>query len=162
MQTFLPYADYHLSARVLDNKRLGKQRVECKQILIALIEGRGWIHHPATKMWKGHLAALVDYTVAICNTWIAKGFDDSILDWLIEYGLLNEEWISDSEFVLSYGEKIPPEDISAGTPWFVGYEPFHLSHRSNLLQKNLKFYRPHFPDDPDNLDYIWPTYVKRD
>jgi len=28
MQTFLPYADFKLSTRVLDYKRLGKQRVE--------------------------------------------------------------------------------------------------------------------------------------
>ena len=28
MQTFLPYANYTKSAQVLDDKRLGKQRVE--------------------------------------------------------------------------------------------------------------------------------------
>lgn len=33
MQTFLPYPDFALSAKVLDNKRLGKQRLEAKQIL---------------------------------------------------------------------------------------------------------------------------------
>ncbi|MFN7881952.1 MAG: pyrimidine dimer DNA glycosylase/endonuclease V, partial [bacterium] len=33
MQTFLPSPSFAESARILDNKRLGKQRVECKQIL---------------------------------------------------------------------------------------------------------------------------------
>lgn len=33
MQTFLPYANFEASAKVLDYKRLGKQRVEAKQIL---------------------------------------------------------------------------------------------------------------------------------
>ncbi|MDQ1681515.1 MAG: hypothetical protein QOH99_56, partial [Frankiaceae bacterium] len=35
MQTFLPYADFGASARVLDDRRLGKQRVETLQILRA-------------------------------------------------------------------------------------------------------------------------------
>ena len=33
MQTFLPYADFAQSAKVLDMKRLGKQRVEVLQLL---------------------------------------------------------------------------------------------------------------------------------
>ena len=36
MQTFLPYADLRDSVVCLDNKRLGKQRVECLQILNVL------------------------------------------------------------------------------------------------------------------------------
>ena len=35
MQTFLPVADYTETARLLDNPRLGKQRVECLQVLRA-------------------------------------------------------------------------------------------------------------------------------
>ena len=35
MQTFLPYPDFARSARCLDNRRLGKQRVESYQILRA-------------------------------------------------------------------------------------------------------------------------------
>jgi hypothetical protein len=36
MQTFLPYSDITESMRVLDNKRLGKQRVETYQIISAI------------------------------------------------------------------------------------------------------------------------------
>lgn len=36
MQTFLPYKSFEQSAACLDNKRLGKQRVEVLQILKAL------------------------------------------------------------------------------------------------------------------------------
>ena len=50
MQTFLPYPDYYQSARCLDNKRLGKQRVEALQIH-NIVSGKrttgGWINHPA-------------------------------------------------------------------------------------------------------------------
>lgn len=44
MQTFLPYPNFAASARVLDNRRLGKQRVECVQILKAIQPGyaTGW------------------------------------------------------------------------------------------------------------------------
>ena len=33
MQTFLPYSNFYKSAKVLDQKRLGKQRVEVLQLL---------------------------------------------------------------------------------------------------------------------------------
>ena len=36
MQTFLPYSDFRDSFSVLDNKRLGKQRVEAYQIISAI------------------------------------------------------------------------------------------------------------------------------
>ena len=52
MQTFLPYADMRRSAQVLDPRRLGKQRVECLQVLRGpTVEGYGWRHHPAVRMW---------------------------------------------------------------------------------------------------------------
>ena len=37
MQTFLPYSDINESLRVLDDKRLGKQRVESLQIINAIM-----------------------------------------------------------------------------------------------------------------------------
>ena len=36
MQTFLPYADFERSAKSLDYKRLGKQRVEAMQLIKAI------------------------------------------------------------------------------------------------------------------------------
>src|SRR4051794_10899397 len=55
VQTFLPYADFDASAAVLDDRRLGKQRVETMQVLRALVfpSYRGWKNHPATRMWRG-------------------------------------------------------------------------------------------------------------
>ena len=50
MQTFLPYADFVKTAKCLDYRRLGKQRIEAFQIL-NILEGKttkaGWKHHPA-------------------------------------------------------------------------------------------------------------------
>ncbi|MCM3554595.1 hypothetical protein M3697_05675 [Janibacter melonis] len=58
MQTFLPYADLAATAEVLDRERLGKQRVECIQVVRALVvPGDGWRHHPAATMWRGWRAS---------------------------------------------------------------------------------------------------------
>ena len=62
MQTFLPYSSFTQTASTLGNKRLGKQRVEAKQIYLALTqEEYGWKTHPAVLMWKGYEQALAFY-----------------------------------------------------------------------------------------------------
>ena len=81
MQTFLPWPDFATSAKALDMRRLGKQRVETLQILKALTdENYGWQHHPATKMWRGYEVGLVNYGVAICAEWITRGYKDTCLE----------------------------------------------------------------------------------
>ena len=66
MHTFLPCPGFADSARMLDARRLGKQRVETIQVLRALtVAGYGWRHHPAAAMWAGpvfhrsHQSALI-------------------------------------------------------------------------------------------------------
>ncbi|HEY9473227.1 MAG TPA: MSMEG_6728 family protein, partial [Mycobacteriales bacterium] len=62
MQTFLPYPGFTDCAGVLDQRRLGKQRVEALQVLRGLtVPDYGWRHHPAVKMWAGYEEALVRY-----------------------------------------------------------------------------------------------------
>ena len=65
MQTFLPYSDFEKTARCLDNKRLGKQRVETLQIL-----NDSWPNHPATKMWRNYKGCLAEYGLIICEEWL--------------------------------------------------------------------------------------------
>ena len=140
MQTFLPYADFAESARVLDRQRLGKQRVETLQIVKALVTGQGWVNHPATKMWRNHLSALVSYQRAVCFEWTNnRGYKDTCLDKTIDL----VKWLG-SDFDL------PP---------FVGDEAFHASHRSNLLRKNPEWYGQFGWSEPDNLEYVWPSSV---
>jgi hypothetical protein len=142
VQTFLPYPSFAESARVLDLPRLGKQRVETFQLLRAnTVPGYGWRHHPAAKMWAGHLPALVAYGLAMTDAWIAEGRADTVREKILAFapevdGLAQEE---------------------LDLPWWVGDEAFHLSHRSNLLRKDPGHYRPLFGDIPDDLPYIWPS-----
>lgn len=87
MQTFLPYADFTKSARVLDQRRLGKQRVEVLQVLHALDRRRppsSWRRHPVVVMWFGYPFALCHYGQAICTEWISRGYRDACLDQVNE------------------------------------------------------------------------------
>ena len=148
MQTFLPYADFARSAEALDRKRLGKQRVECIQVLRGLTRpGYGWRHHPAVKMWRGHEEALGRYAYTCCETWVRLGFGDTcaatIADDLSEAGV--------------HQVRTQPQLAEAGAlpPW-LGDEAFHRSHQSSLLRKDPDHYGPLFPGVPDDLEYVWP------
>ena len=86
MQTFLPYESFRESAKVLDWRRLGKQRVEGMQIINA-IEGKkrkdgkpykGWINHPATVMWRPYVNALKHYTNIIITEWVDRGYNNNM------------------------------------------------------------------------------------
>src|SRR5919112_4240448 len=84
VQTFLPFADFAASARVLDQRRLGKQRVEALQVVRGLtVPGYGWRHHPAVKMWAGKLEALVRYGLTMCREWTERGGADTVAATLI-------------------------------------------------------------------------------
>src|SRR5690348_15455713 len=78
VQTFLHYPGFTASARALDGKRLGKQRVETIQVLRGLTRaGYGWRHHPAVKMWRGYEEALVRYGLDMCAAWSGTGRADT-------------------------------------------------------------------------------------
>lgn len=135
MQTFLPYASFVQSARVLDNQRLGKQRVECLQLLNALTgKSSGWINHPAAKMWRGWEYNLMLYGEAICTEWKNRGFKDTCLEKLGCFGI---------------------EKTTNSPPW-LGDLDLHASHRSNLLRKNPTHYGQFGWNEPDDLPYVWP------
>lgn len=138
MQTFLPYPDFERTAKVLDYRRLGKQRIEAKQILQLLIGERdnNWKHHPAVKMWAGHEAALVEYAIAICQEWRQRGYIDNQLDVFRDYQ-----------------KKLGPVKYP---PW-MGSQSFHLSHRQALMFKNSEHYKKYFRKVTPKLDYIWPV-----
>lgn len=137
MQTFLPYPSFVESAKVLDMKRLGKQRVECKQILLALKGiSKGWANHPATKMWRGYESSLAEYGMCICEEWLSRGYKDSLLP-------VFEQWLARGHHPFK-------------PPWF-GDEEFHRSHRSNLLRKMPEHYGQFWPDERNDLPYVWPV-----
>lgn len=131
MNTFLPYADFTRSAKCLDDRRLGKQRVEAMQILNALHRGDGgWIHHPAVLMWRGYEDALRLYMNACIMEWISRGFVNRMLLAEVELPVTMPPWLGDRRF--------------------------HRSHRSSLLRKDPSFYGRYGWKVRPDLPYFWP------
>jgi hypothetical protein len=144
VQTFLPYPDDRASAAVLDDRRLGKQRVEVLQVLRALtFVGYGWQNHPAVRMWRGFVPALVAYGAAVCDEWAARGRADAVKETVLAFTGGAEP---DRDLLVARGQ-VPP---------WLGVEAVHVSHRSALVRKDPGHYRRWFPDVPDDLPYVWP------
>ncbi len=136
MQTFLPYESFRESAKVLDWRRLGKQRVEGMQIINA-IEGKkrkdgkpykGWLNHPCTVMWRPYLPALKHYTNIIIMEWMRRGYNNN-MDLYDINNMVKPHWI--------------------------GKEELHSSHRANLLRKDYEYYSQfNWTEDPTS-PYVW-------
>lgn len=115
MQTFLPYEDFKESARVLDGKRLLKQRVEVFQILNVLVnKKKAWSNHPAVLQWEGHENALCLYGKCICLESRDRGYKDTLYDKFFEF----------EDATKSYN--MPP---------WLGDPEIHDSHKSRLKFK---------------------------
>jgi len=138
VQTFVPELTFADSARVLDGKRLNKQRFECLQMLKALVYTKaGWKRHAAVQMWVGYVPALVAYSVAISEECERRGYADRTGN-------------RDRLKLFCHGwrrHELPG--------WWGG--PIHESHRSRLVQKAPDHYLRYWPDVDPTLEYYWPT-----
>lgn len=132
MQTFLPLPSFHASASVLDDKRLGKQRVEAFQILKTLTTGRkAWSNHPAVRMWRGYEDALTCYMNVMIGEWVRRGFRNTM----------------------------KPETVATPAPlppWF-GRPAFHAAHRAALLAKDPVHYGRFGWTERLEIAYVWPV-----
>ena len=162
MQSFMPSTEsFESCARYLDNRRLNKNALEGWQILMTLLEldpqgnhrtPKGWVNHPAVRMWRGHEMALYLYIQAMVDEWIRRGYKSTIgekakstIKVAMSEGLLggaastNPVWISDMEL----------------------FKKIASSHRLALLNKDYEWYSQFgWPEDtgkrPENYDYVWP------
>ncbi|MFG2055459.1 MSMEG_6728 family protein [Micromonospora sp. NPDC048930] len=150
MQTFLPYPDFLASARVLDQQRLGKQRVETIQVLRGLTRpDYGWRNHPAVKMWAGYEEALTRYGLDMCAVWSEPGRADTCAATLVtDLAAACGVTVVRSQAELAEAGELPP---------WLGREDVHRSHRSSLLRKNPGHYGSWFRDVPPDLEYVWPA-----
>lgn len=173
MQVFVPHDTYEESVRVLDNRRLGKQRVETYQIinvLLGISPGKhlvrmtktgkpvyewdgtfgpkapgAWRNHPAVLAWRPNLGALMLYQEATVAEWTARGHADTCLE--------------KTEAALNYG--IEPGCLNYDRPWWWGREDVHSSHRSRLLAKDPEWYSQFGWTDPVGLEYVWPHELEK-
>lgn len=142
MQTFLPYSDFDKSAKCLDYRRLGKMRIEARQVL-DIITGRAepnkngkvaWEHHPAVSMWRGYPEALAAYMNACIREWKKRGYVNNM-------------------------ELIEVQPNYKKPPW-IGSRKFHRSHKEALLFKAPEYYKKFRWKVEAKYDYVWPTGKK--
>lgn len=145
---------------MLDNQRLNKQALEGWQILMTLLEldpagnhrvPKGWVNHPAVKMWRGYESALTNYIVEMVIEWKRRGYKSTIADKAltthdraVELGLLWEN--GNAELPHWMNESI--------------YDDLASSHRVALLTKKYDWYSQFgWEEDngvaPTHYDYIW-------
>jgi hypothetical protein len=176
MQTFLPYPNFAQSAACLDNKRLGKQRVEVLKILNALAKGpqhcpvcltgpidQRVCYHPelAAKKLHGHaIKTTAWYNHPATQMWL--GYTDR----LVAYGMIIcDEWIKRG-FKDTCRDKIQamllkaPTSHIGQTPTWLGREDFHSAHKAALLAKDYSHYKTFGWTETPALNYIWPGQNK--
>jgi len=162
MQTFLPVAtdDFSEVAVLLDNKRLNKQALEGWQIMLTLLEldpagnhrqPKGWVNHPAVRMWHGYESSLCNYVVEMVVEWKRRGYQSTIADKALntydralELGLLYETGSADLPHWMS-------DPI---------YDDLASSHRTALLSKDYGWYSQYnWAEDtgerPEVYEYVW-------
>jgi len=170
MQTFLPYPNFVVSVMSLDYRRLGKQRVETRQIQTAIETVRkltsfdrivekgqwqelcsqaavnqgmrkvGWASHPCTEMWCNNTLALMLYGDCCIREWVRRGYNNNMPL------MLSREYTD-----------VTPDMRKAVMPDWLGNENFHASHRSNLIRKDPEYYSDMGWEEGPELEYVWPV-----
>lgn len=155
-------------AKNLDDRRLGKQRVEAKQLIDLLIKKQNgetkiaWENHPAALMWIGHIDALKIYYNYMVREWISRGFINNM-----ELYSINEEHTLIRSYIDNTGKThlLPTENKGVVFPWWFIWMPFVCSHRAALIRKDTSYFTK-FKDN--NIEYflkrgyVWPDRIKSD
>lgn len=162
MQTFVPLiSSFEDIAKTLDNRRLNKQALEGWQILMTLLEldpqgqhrqPKGWVNHPAVKMWRGHEGALYRYIKAMVDEWIRRGYKSTIGDKA--KATITRAY----ELGLVAGASTNPSWMSHQA----SFKQIASSHRLALLSKDYEWYSQFGWDEdpgyrPETYEYIWPV-----
>lgn len=134
VNTFIPSSCLRECAKLLDYRRLGKQRVEAYQIWRAITgQTKGWRNHPAALAWQGHQCALAMYTNVMIDEWVSRGYKNTM--------------------------KKLPHCKNPRFPWWWGWQPVIKSHQASLNRKMPDFYKFDVGDYA-NYGYVWPSKVK--
>ena len=156
MQTFLSEHTFQGAARALDQKRLVKQLLEGRQIMAALAgETKGWVNHPATKMWRGSEYYLLFYLYAIAeemrergykweNNWneIQRIYDYHFRDVLVNFPLWMKNDKERDRVVNTHRRSLYLKDPI----YYARYEPYAESAAADVCC--------------DRCNYYWPTHIK--
>ena len=146
VNTFILSNDIKETMKILDYKRLGKQRVEAMQIINILTQIQslsqtqtkipGWSNHPIVLMWKGYINGLKYYCNCAIDEWIARGYKNTMEKYVI------------SDFIM---------------PWWCLNIQVQMSHRASLYRKDPIYYDSIRPSiEYINTGYIWISKLNPD
>jgi len=178
----MPYDNFLSSVRCLDTKRLGKQRLECYQMIHLLLdrEKKAWRRHPAFVMWQGYSQALVAYFFICCNEFRARGYRENLARKMLDEASalmsspnpatgpntaaivsiqLFKEY-EDLDVTKDYLPKIAYVNAYVKRPVWVDHPLSISGYRSNLLRKDPKHYGQFGWTEPPDLEYFWGGLLK--
>ena len=144
MQVFLPEPSFSKSAKALDYRRLVKQLLEGRQIMTVLAgesTSRGWINHPAVKMFKGYERTLYAYLFAIRDEMEARGYK-----WQTNWDVIQDTYMRN---FLSESQSLPY--------WMEDEELFNkviTTHRGRLWEKDPIYYEDYQEEGSYFMDYV--------
>lgn len=150
------------TCKVLDKRRLNKQRVEAYQIISTIEKGTtGWSNHPATIMWIGYTTALRYYYNQITLECIKRKIEVTMP--LYPFGDETVRYQTVDEFLCN--APMPKECIVF--PWWFTWEPLIASHRVSLMRKMPEYYTDELWSQEEYIDisqyvgtgYVWPSKV---
>lgn len=159
MQVFFAFADIKQSLQCLDRHRLGKQRVEAKQIL-NILYGRttsnAWANHPAVRMFEGYGDFLKLYFNECCFEWTKRGYVNNMEKEFYHNVLIIEKpvWFGDYEFHLSHRSNLLRKAIDDSNGIGAGGKP---KKKSTELLDRLERHGIIIGQTPSDLPYIWPS-----
>jgi hypothetical protein len=147
--TFLVTSDFAENATILDNLRLGKQRVESFQIIKALEEGTGWKNHPIVKSWSGYVPALKVYYNSIITEWVSRGFKNNMPLYELSPGeeITHPPWIYEKKVQYAMLSQLIQKNSDH-------YNPVHLAP---LISPQLLEHVKSLPPEYLEYGYIWPN-----
>ena len=149
MQVFLPYVSFIETAKCLDYKRLGKQRVESRQILnilTVITPESKWKHHPCVKQWVDYKDTLKLYHDIMIAEWINRGYNNTMQYYCgeeVAHTLLTVDYQHLGSF--------------ENPPWLT--DEFSSYHRATLLYKDPVWYGQFGWTEEPKYEYLWPTKV---
>lgn len=135
MQVFVPYANPNKTAKVLDNRRLNKQIIECIQILSANTGiDVDWkipkyvYNHPNTLLWKDGSRYLIKY----CHTLI------------FEYSIRTRKKHKCLDIIYKFIQLTAHLDYSKYDNLKHLTPEFCKMHQQKLLEKDYEYYSKYF------------------
>jgi hypothetical protein len=133
--TFCMDSDPKICAKLLDNRRLNKAKLEAFQIINVLEKKRkGYSNHPIILMWADNINGLKYFYNCHIDEWVSRGKNNN----MVKFDLSNEDY---------------------SLPWWFSNRQIHLSHMASLMRKDEKFYTPLFSKEEGIDEYLKYGYI---